>query len=281
MTSAVLTSPRAPFIMANTQLSELAQLAVRRTGEMLRSLPIEQRGIEKTELGGREFKLVADRCAHEHLTEFLRPSGLPVLSEEDSASHLIDLAEAWVIDPLDGSSNYMRRLGNSMVSCAYVVKGQPTIGYLFDILTGDFYMGGDGLPSTKNGEPIRCSTTTSQMSSVICTGFPARFDFTWTSDTEEFMSLLSTFGKVRMFGSAAYSLCLVATGAADIYMERSIMFWDVAAALAVAKGAGAILLTPIECNSGPLTILVAAKSMQPALRKIAVQKTGYLNNPRR
>jgi len=254
--------------MVDAGLLQLAQRAVRSTGELLRSLPTAERVIETTELGGREFKLFADRRAHEHLTEILRPSGLPVLSEEDAESHFIDLNEAWVIDPLDGSFNFVRNLGHSMVSCSYVLKGQPSLGFLFDVLTGDFYMGGDGLPSTKNGELIRCSTTTSLISAVVCTGFPARFNFGAAEATAEYLSLLSRFSKVRMLGSAAYSLCLVAAGAADVYMERAIMFWDVAAAVAVAKGAGARLLTPIAGGAAPLSVVVAADSLQPALREL-------------
>ncbi|NBU07080.1 MAG: hypothetical protein EBT38_05295, partial [Acidimicrobiia bacterium] len=55
---------------------------------------------------------------------------------------------------------------------------------------------------------------------------------------------------------------------ADVYMERSIMFWDIAAALAVAQGAGARLLTPLTGGSEPLSLVVAAESLQPALRDL-------------
>ncbi|MFZ9730994.1 MAG: inositol monophosphatase family protein [Ilumatobacteraceae bacterium] len=256
--------------MADAGLIQLAEGAVRSTGELLQSLSTQQRGVEKTELGGREFKLGADRRAHEHLASQLRSSDLPVLSEEDTSSHVVNLAEAWVIDPLDGSFNFMRSLGHSMVSCAYVVKGQPALGFLFDVLTGDVYVGGQDMPSTKNGEPIRCSTTSALMSAAVCTGFPARFDFTSAKATSEYLGFMSRFGKVRMFGSAAYSLCAVATGAADVYMERSIMFWDVAAAIAVAQGAGARLLTPIAGGAGPLSLVVAAESLQSALHDLVI-----------
>lgn len=254
--------------MVDAGLIQLAQGAVRSTGELLQSLAAPQRAVESTELGGREFKLGADRRAHEHLSALLRPSGLPILSEEDGSSHIVDLAEAWVIDPLDGSFNFTRGLGHCMVSCAYVVNGQPTIGFLFDVVTGDVYVGGHEVPSTKNDEPIRCSTTSALMSAVVCTGFPARFDFSSAKTTSEYLAFMSRFGKVRMLGSAAYSLCVVATGAADVYMERSIMFWDIAAALAVAQGAGARLLTPLTGGSEPLSLVVAAESLQPALRDL-------------
>jgi|LakMenEpi03Aug12_release.lakeMendotaPanAssembly.Ray.scaffolds.fasta_scaffold28709_6 myo-inositol-1(or 4)-monophosphatase len=254
--------------MAETELLQIAQTAVRSTGELLQSLSASQRLVESKEQGGREFKLNADRRAHEHLAALLQPSGLPVLSEEDTSSHLVDLAEAWVIDPLDGSFNFLRGLGHCMVSCAYVVRGQPRLGVLFDVLTGDVYVGGREVPSTKNGELIRCSTTSALMSAVVCTGFPARFDFSSSTATSEYLAFMSRFGKVRMFGSAAYSLCLVATGAADVYMERSIMFWDVAAAIAVAEGAGAKLLTPVVGGSEPLSLVVAAESLQTALHEL-------------
>jgi fructose-1,6-bisphosphatase/inositol monophosphatase family enzyme len=62
----------------------------------------------------------------------------------------------------------------------------------------------------------------------------------------------------------------VATGVADVYMERSIMFWDVAAAIAVAQGAGARLLTPIAGGAAPLSLVVTAESLQSALRDLAI-----------
>jgi myo-inositol-1(or 4)-monophosphatase len=94
----------------------------------------------------------------------------------------------------------------------------------------------------------------------LCTGFPARFAF--SSDVvDPYSSFMSCFAKVRMTGSAAHSLCLLARGAADCYAERSIMFWDVAAGIALAQGAGANVIMPEHYDIGPLSVVVATPSL--------------------
>ncbi|MFM7828604.1 MAG: inositol monophosphatase family protein, partial [Actinomycetota bacterium] len=73
---------------------------------------------------------------------------------------------------------------------------------------------------------------------TLATGFPSRFPIGDPKAMNSFAEILTTFGKIRMIGSAAASLSLVATGAADVYAEHNIMFWDVAAGLAILNGAG-------------------------------------------
>jgi myo-inositol-1(or 4)-monophosphatase len=74
--------------------------------------------------------------------------------------------------------------------------------------------------------------------SAVCTGFPSRFPASDVNAIGDYMSHILAFSKVRMIGSAAASLLLVARGAADAYFERQIMIWDVAAGLAIIEGAG-------------------------------------------
>ncbi|MFM7899550.1 MAG: inositol monophosphatase family protein, partial [Actinomycetota bacterium] len=164
--------------MNHDALLRIAEDAVRDTGRLIRSLSQSERGVAGTEIGGREVKLHADQRAHEHLSRILSRTGLPILSEEDKESHTKSLDAIWVIDPLDGSYNYTRGLGHSMVSCAYVEAGQPVIGALFDVSTEDVFVGGADHPSRMNGMPIRCSDATALSAAVLCTGFPARFSFT-------------------------------------------------------------------------------------------------------
>jgi len=247
--------------MTEHSLLRLAETAVRSTGEMLRKLNSDDRRVESTQLGGREVKLAADRRAHEHLVMGLRASGIPVFSEEDVGSHSLDLREAWVIDPLDGSYNFVRSLGHSMVSCALVRDQRAVFGVLYDVLDATSYVGGPDLPSTRDGVRISVAETTTAGAAVLCTGFPARFDFADESEGRRHVGLMQEFAKIRMTGSAAYSLCLVASGSADVYAERSIMAWDVAAGVAVALGAGAKLLTPERLGGEPLDVVVSAASL--------------------
>jgi myo-inositol-1(or 4)-monophosphatase len=246
--------------MSFDALVRTAERAVTETGEFLRSLASDARGVAATEIGGREVKLHADQRAHDRLSELLAGSGLPVVSEEEKTLHGVNLDEVWVIDPLDGSYNFSRELGHSVVSCAYVVNGSPVLGALYDLVDASTYVGGRDHPSRRNGRSIACSSVARPDAAVLCTGLPARFAF--SSDVvDPYFSFMSNFAKVRMTGSAAHSLCLLAHGAADCYAERSIMFWDVAAGIAVAQGAGAHVIMPERYDVGPLSVVVAASSL--------------------
>ncbi|MFM8906054.1 MAG: inositol monophosphatase family protein [Actinomycetota bacterium] len=261
--------------MNHDALLRIAEDAVRDTGRLIRSLSQSERGVAGTEIGGREVKLHADQRAHEHLSRILSRTGLPILSEEDKESHTKSLDAIWVIDPLDGSYNFTRGLGHSMVSCAYVEAGQPVIGALFDVSTEDVFVGGADHPSRMNGMPIRCSDATALSAAVLCTGFPARFSFTGGAGTDSYFAFMSGFAKVRMLGSAAHSICLTARGAADCYAERSIMFWDVAAGIAVSQGAGARLLTPNQFSLEPLSVILAPPSLIEPVTQLADRSRAF------
>ena len=84
--------------------------------------------------------------------------------------------------------------------------------------------------------------------SLVCSGFPVRYDFTQLYQ-DKYLEMLSHFSKIRMIGSAAISIVQVSRGVADAYFEKNIMIWDVAAGLAIAEGAGGsylLLDTSIE-----------------------------------
>jgi myo-inositol-1(or 4)-monophosphatase len=133
-------------------------------------------------------------------------------------------------------------------------------GALYDLVDASTYVGGRDHPSRRNGGTISCSSVARLDAAVLCTGFPARFAF--SSDVvDPYSSFMSCFAKVRMTGSAAHSLCLLARGAADCYAERSIMFWDVAAGIALAQGAGANVIMPEHYDIGPLSVVVATPSL--------------------
>lgn len=84
--------------MSLDALVRTAERAVTETGKFLRSLASDERGVAATEIDGREVKLHVDRRAHDRLSELLADSGVPVVSEEEKASHGANLDEVWVID---------------------------------------------------------------------------------------------------------------------------------------------------------------------------------------
>jgi myo-inositol-1(or 4)-monophosphatase len=186
----------------------------------------------------KEMKSAADRILENVIVARLRATGLEVLSEE--AGQVVSGSGdelRWVVDPLDGTANFMRGLAPCSVSLALCRGDVPVLGVVGEFPSGKLAWGGVGQGAFWSDLPIRVSAVANRQQAVICTGFPSRFEFDdkgmhWIAST------LAPYAKVRMLGAASLSLLHVAKGAADVYSERDIMIWDVAAGLAIVEGAG-------------------------------------------
>lgn len=197
----------------------------------------------------REMKTASDRILEDIILSKLRPSGLEIISEE------IGLVEngnqndlCWVVDPLDGTVNFMRGLAPCSVSLALCQGNAPVLGVIGEFPSGKIAWGGIEHGAFLSGLPIHVSAVATRQQAVVCSGFPSRFEF----DKEGLNWIASTFApyaKVRMMGAASLSLLQVAKGAAEVYSEREIMIWDVAAGLAILEGAGGCFsMTPGQHN---------------------------------
>lgn len=229
------------FLVSKTdQLLTVAKLLARAAGEHLLRLADSQAKLSQYSSSvPREIKAEADAVLDQLILRELLPLGLPVLSEESGYIQGRNHDDLWfIVDPLDGTYNFVRNLGPSAVSIALWRHDQPVFGAIYDLVAGRLYWGGPNLGAYCDEVPIQVSSVTNLVEAAICTGFPARFDREDLTATVDFQRLAKPFGKVRMIGSAAMSLVNVANGSAEAYTERRIMLWDVAAGLAIVRGAG-------------------------------------------
>ncbi len=213
---------------------------VRKVGKkFIRANSQDAKKVVDLQVGGREIKLAADKILEKQLIKGLSSVGFPILSEETG---FIDSGKfenlLWVVDPLDGSYNYSRNLGPSMISVALWQRNEPVLGVLFNLVTQQLSFGGPRIGTSVEDVLVHVSDRQERGQATLCTGFPSRFPIDDPRAVEAFATTMRSFGKIRMIGAAAASLWLVATGAADVYAEHNIMFWDVAAGLAIVNGAG-------------------------------------------
>ena len=186
----------------------------------------------------REVKATADRVLDEEILRRLAPTGLPILSEESGKlAGTTNAGLQWVVDPLDGTVNFVQGLAPCAVSIALYHEDSPIFGVIGEYPTLRLAWGGPSIGAYVEGRPVRVSTTNEKNKAILCTGFPARFDFDGEA-AMHFMNRVSAYSKVRMLGAASLSLLQVAKGSADAYAEQDIMLWDVAAGLALVEGAG-------------------------------------------
>ena len=186
----------------------------------------------------REVKAEADIIIEKILLDKLSISDLSILSEEsgliksESNSNL-----RFIIDPIDGTVNFIRGICNCSISVALFDGNIPVFGILASYPSGIIAWGGKGIGAFIGEMPINVSSIKDTKKGVLCTGFPSRFEFNSKTILEQ-MNLMQSFNKVRMLGSASQSLLQVAQGSVEAYVESNIMIWDVAAGLAIVEGAG-------------------------------------------
>ncbi len=147
----------------------------------------------------------------------------------------------WVIDPLDGTTNYIHGLPPFAISIALLEYNEPIIGVVYEInLDECFYTWKNG-PAFMNGKEICVSKTTDLNNSLIATGFPY-YDYSKLPQYMELLSdLMQTTRGVRRLGSAAVDLAYIACGRFDLFYEYGLQSWDVAAGVLLVKQAGGLV----------------------------------------
>ena len=190
----------------------------------------------------RDVKIEADLKLHRLIAERLAgETPYPVLSEEGDGLQATGgvAGHRWIIDPLDGSLNYSRGIPLSCISIALWRGMEPLLGVVYDMNRDELFSGLAAGGAWLNGQPVRMSDLETKGQAILVTGFPTGGDFSGAALSETVREI-QVYKKIRLLGSAALSLAYVACGRADAYQENDIAIWDVAAGLAIVKGAGGV-----------------------------------------
>ncbi|MGK8520948.1 inositol monophosphatase family protein [Nocardia asteroides] len=196
----------------------------------------------------RDYVTGLDHRIQDHIRRYLADvtPEIGFLGEElDDASFDSDTSCMWVLDPIDGTSNFIHGLPLCAVSLALVQDGKPVIGVVGAPFLGLEYYGAAEQGAWSNGEPIAASGTDTLEEAIVSIG-----DYAVGTEAESknrrrialTAALAATVERVRMFGSAALDLVWVAEGRTDACVMLSNKPWDTAAGVLIAREAGAIVL---------------------------------------
>jgi len=180
-------------------------------------------------------------ASHEFLYEELSKTGIPVFSEE-SKNHTFDINKLqWIIDPIDGTLNYHRGFQMAAISIALWENGAPILGVVHHLFDDHVFYSYKEYGAWLNHKQISVSTIKEIPEAILVTGFPSgsRYD---SGTLNQFIKDVQNYKKLRMLGSAALMLCYVSRGIFDVYSEKDIYIWDVAAGLAIISEAGGMYL---------------------------------------
>jgi myo-inositol-1(or 4)-monophosphatase len=163
-----------------------------------------------------------------------------LLCEEGSVGLGSGSAYRWVVDPLDGTTNFAHGLPTFAVSIALEDSGVPVIGVVYDPMRDELFVARAGGGSTLNGTPIHVSAVDRLLASILVTGFSYDFERR-LQQAEVWRDFLLRVQAIRQTGSAALNLCYIAAGRLDGYWERGISAWDVAAGALIVTEAGGLV----------------------------------------
>jgi len=257
--------------MINSALMNVMVKAARRAGRSLKRDLGEIENLQVSMKGPANFVSLADKRAEEMLYADLskaRP-GYGFLGEEGGNREGTDKSHTWIVDPLDGTTNFLHGIPQFAVSIGLAREGQVIAGLIYNPANDELYMAEKGSGAFLNDTRLRVAGRKQLNECVIACGLPhiGRGDFELSRN--EMAALQPKVAGLRRFGAASLDLAFVAAGRLDGYWERNLQPWDVAAGLILIKEAGG---TVGDINGGDVlttgNVVAGNEFVHDALTKI-------------
>ena len=164
-----------------------------------------------------------------------------VLGEEGGIQGNKDAEYQWVIDPIDGTTNFVKGIPHVAVSIGLRRRGAPLLGVVFDPFANEMFTAARGEGAGLNGHRIRVSDRRTLDGSIVATAYPVRYRERMDAFFELSRRLVDNTADIRRSGCASLDLCYVACGRFDGYLEQGLKPWDFAAGEVIVREAGGLI----------------------------------------
>ena len=259
--------------------------AARAAGNVLLRHMYKLDALNVVEKDRMDFASEVDGLAEKEIIKEFRRStpDYAILGEEGgSVKSKVGSRFTWVIDPLDGTSNYLRGIPHFCVSIALVENGEPVHGVIFDPLRNELFTSSRGSGTTLNDKRVRVADRKDLDGAMVLTGFPPRERKRASAQLKCVDTLLVEIEDIRRTGSAALDLAYVACGRADAYFEAGVKPWDIAAGALMVREAGGKVSDFRGRTTGPMDArgvdgrpLLAGNIKVAELLQQRIVNTGY------
>lgn len=188
--------------------------------------------VTETDLASEEIITGALQAAVPHL---------PIMAEETAASHGVNNKQIWVVDPLDGTTNFVHGFPHFAVSIALLDQGRPVVGVVYAPMLDELFWAIRGGGAWLGSQTIVVSSTSKLIAALIATGFPYAVEETLPTVIRQLQTVLPQVQDIRRAGAAALDLAYVACGRLDGFYEMHLQPWDTAAGWLLVEEAGGTL----------------------------------------
>ncbi|KAI3849596.1 hypothetical protein MKW92_048310 [Papaver armeniacum] len=231
------------------QFLSVAIEAAKRAGEIIRKGFHEKKNVEHK--GQVDLVTETDKACEELIFNHLKqhfPEHKFIGEETDAANGTTELTDepTWIIDPLDGTTNFVHGFPFVCVSIGLTIGKVPTVGVVYNPIIDELFTGVSGKGAFLNGTPIKVSSQTELVKSLLATEVGTKRDkSTVDATTNKINSLLFKVRSLRMSGSCALNLCGIACGRLDLFYELGFGGpWDVAGGAVIVEEAGGVVFDP-------------------------------------
>jgi myo-inositol-1(or 4)-monophosphatase len=232
------------LLIVNLSMQPMLNIAIRaarsagdlilRSSDNVSRLTVDQKG-------KNDYASEVDRMAEREIINIIKAAypDHAILAEESGEHKGNDFV--WVIDPLDGTTNFLHGFPQYAVSIALKHKGRLEVGVIYDPLRDELFTAKRGGGAMLNNRRLRVTNQNSLKGALLGTGFPFKTDKHLDAYVGMFKALTTECAGIRRAGSAALDLAYVAAGRLDGYWEIGIMEWDMAAGILIIKEAGGVV----------------------------------------
>ena len=236
----------------------------------------EIENLQVSSKGPGDFVTSADKRTEKILIEELLKAhpDYGIITEETGLINKSNAKNRWIIDPIDGTMNFMNGIPQFAISVGYEENGEIKCGVIFNPIMNEMFCAEKGNGAFLNNSRIRVSNKKRIKDALIVTGGPKGASKIKEKIFSEYIAVSKSVSNVRKFGSAALDMAFVACGRFDGYWQRELNYWDIAAGIIILKEAGGFVDFFEEDNNLPLkkNILATNSNIHDEFKELLKQK---------
>ncbi len=236
----------------------------------------EIENLQVSEKGPGDFVTSADKRTEKILINELQKAHpeYGIVTEESGIINKSNIKNRWIIDPIDGTMNFLNGVPQFAISIGYEEEGEIKSGVIFNPIANEMFCAEKGNGAYLNNSRIRVSNKKKIKDALIVTGGPKGASKIKDKIFNEYINVSKNVSSVRKFGSAALDVAYVACGRFDGYWQREISYWDIAAGIIILKEAGGFVTFFEEETNFPLkkNILATNSNIHEELKGLINKK---------
>ena len=261
--------------LSSPQINLITRACMKASRSLIRDFG-ELENLQVSSKGPGDFVSSADKRTEKTIIEELQKAHpeYGIITEETGIINKSNVKNRWIIDPIDGTMNFLNGIPQFAISIAYEENNEIICGVIFNPITNEMFCAEKGNGAYLNNTRIRVSNKKKLKDALLVTGGPKGASKIKNKIYSEYINVSNNVSNVRKFGSAALDMAYVACGRFDGYWQRELNYWDIAAGVIILREAGGFIDFFEDDISFPLkkNVLASNSNIHQELKELINKK---------